>query len=283
MMLTGLADVLRQAGLNVVELDGWKTRGHGQMVDVRGVTCHHTASGRGTGKTLGLSTIRDGRPGLPGPLAHLYLNREGTFYVVAAGLCYHAGVSRETGQTNSHRIGIEALAAGDGWSQDWPVVQVGAYQLGCRALADHYGFSVSQVLGHKETCAPAGRKIDPTLDMDGFRDGVRNATTQEDDVNLDDKINYTDSAEKRLKRGSDSVEFVLQWPPAVRLHRDETARGFAAVTAQLAAQNATIAALVAALADGGGLTAAQAQEAARIGAENALDAFGRALGDRLEQ
>lgn len=169
MMLTDLAKVLRAGGLKVVERPGWQTRGHGEMDDILGVTCHHTASGRGTGTTLGLSTVENGRPGLDGPLAHLYLNREGTFYVVAAGLCYHAGESLKPEYLNRHRIGIEALAAGDGWSQDWPVVQVNAYARGTAVLADRYRFPVTEILGHKETCKPKGRKIDPTLSMPGLR------------------------------------------------------------------------------------------------------------------
>jgi hypothetical protein len=180
MMLTDLAAVLRAAGLDVVEQAGWKTRGHGPMTDVQGVTCHHTASGRGTGTTLGLNTVQEGRPGLDGPLAQLYLNRAGTFYVVAAGLCYHAGISAQNDQTNSHRIGIEALAAGDGWSHDWPPVQLAAYAIGCHALATHYRFSVKEVLGHKETASdhqgdgrPSGRKTDPSFDMDVFRGMVK--------------------------------------------------------------------------------------------------------------
>jgi hypothetical protein len=178
MMLTDLADALRRYDLHVVERPGWKTRGHGPMVDVKGVTCHHTASGRHTGPTLGLSTVQDGRglnlpkgdpSRLDGPLSHLYLNRAGTFYVVAAGLCWHAGVSLKPAYTNSHRIGIEALAAGDGWSQDWPKVQMDAYARGCAALAAHYRFPVSEIRGHKETAAPLGRKVDPSFNMSDFR------------------------------------------------------------------------------------------------------------------
>ena len=39
---TWLADVLRAEGCKVVEVDGWKTRGHGAMSGVRGVMIHHT-------------------------------------------------------------------------------------------------------------------------------------------------------------------------------------------------------------------------------------------------
>lgn len=190
MMLTGLAGVLRDAGLTVVEVDGWKTRGHGAMTNVHGVTCHHNAGGRTTNPVAGLRTIVEGRSDLPGPLAHLYLARNGVVYVVAAGLCYHAGVSRDNDYTNAHRIGIEAQAAGDGWSEDWPDVQMDAYALVCKTLADHYDFGVSQVKGHKETCAPVGRKSDPDFNMSDFRDQVKEANvfTDSDKKWLESKI-----------------------------------------------------------------------------------------------
>jgi len=229
MMLTGLADALRSGGLSVKELEGWKTRGHGPMTDVLGVTCHHTASGRGTGVTLGLSTVQHGRtdPPLAGPLAHLYLNREGVFYIVAAGLCYHAGESSSPRFTNEHRIGIEALAAGDGWSGDWPAAQMTAYARGCRVLAEHYGFGVSEVRGHKETCAPPGRKTDPSFSMPDFRRRVGavtlHATTvpKEPDMQLSDPVELGDAAARAMSAAPGAVphqsgqavdvEFLLLW------------------------------------------------------------------------
>lgn len=170
MMLTQLADVLRAAGLVVIEEPGWKQRGHGAMVDVLGVTCHHTANGGAKGVEPSRTVVRDGRPGLKGPLAQLLLRKDGVYRVIAAGLCYHAGVSKAPQYGNAHRIGIEAEAKGvPGTVGDWPTVQMNAYHRGCKALMAHYGFSVSQVLGHKETCAPPGRKSDPDFDMNRFR------------------------------------------------------------------------------------------------------------------
>ena len=90
-MLTDLADVLRGAGLTVVERPGWRTRGHGQMSGVRCVVLHHTA-GPATGEAPSLGVVENGRPDLPGPLAQLVLGRSGTWYVVAAGLCHHTGL-----------------------------------------------------------------------------------------------------------------------------------------------------------------------------------------------
>lgn len=236
-MLTDLAAVLRGAGCNVLELDGWKTRGHGPMTSVDGVTCHHTASGRGTGATLGLSTIRDGRQDLPGPLAQLYLNRAGTYYVVAAGLCYHAGVSQRPTYTNGRRIGIEALAAGDGWAQDWPPAQMFAYVRGCRALAEHYRFPISEVLGHKETCSPEGRKTDPSFDMRGFREGVATVNLRKDadmtpEELLKTDVELTPQAKELLGGKTSTVRELLQWPPAVRAARNEIAAARAEQTSQ---------------------------------------------------
>ena len=85
-----LAQVLRDAGLNVVEVPGWQTRGHGEMGNLLGVMCHHTAGSR-NGDAPSLNVVRDGRPDVSGPLAQLVLARSGTYHVVAAGKCWHAG------------------------------------------------------------------------------------------------------------------------------------------------------------------------------------------------
>jgi hypothetical protein len=165
MYLTDLADTLRGAGLQVVEHDGWKTRGHGPLTDVRTLVAHHTA-GPKTGELPSLGTVRDGRPGLDGPLSQLMLSRSGVWHVIAAGKCWHAGVVRDASFGNSYSLGIEAEASG---VDPWPAVQYAAYVDGVRALANHYGVPYARVLGHKEVCYPAGRKTDPNFDMGDFR------------------------------------------------------------------------------------------------------------------
>lgn len=182
MYLTDLATVVRRAGLTIVEQPGWQTRGHGGLADVRAVICHHTA-GPATGNAPSLGTVQNGRPDLPGPLAQLFLARDGTVFIVAAGLCYHAGAVKSSNWDNAHAIGIEAEATG---TSSWPASQVAAYATLCRALVDAYG---AEVLGHKEVCSPTGRKIDPNFDMAAFRVMVARAGTSEgDDVQLDDKV-----------------------------------------------------------------------------------------------
>jgi hypothetical protein len=171
--ITWLADTLRDAGCNVTELAGWETNGRpGNFGPVEGVLCHHTAGPR-TGNAPSLSTVVDGRPDLPGPLSHLHLARDGTFTVIAAGRCSHAGMGQWQGITtgNSGFIGIEAENAGDG-TDPWPDVQMEAYARGVAAILDYIGADVVMCAGHKEYALPPGRKIDPSFDMDDFRTKV---------------------------------------------------------------------------------------------------------------
>ncbi len=171
MMLTDLDRTLRDAGLSVVELNGWKTRGRpGGMEGVKTITCHHTANGGASGNSPSLTVVRDGRPGLPGPLSQVFLARDGTWYVVAAGKSNHAGESQENRFTNPWAVGIEAEAVGvPGTAGDWPDVQMRSYARGVAALIKRYGLNAADVRGHKETCAPVGRKSDPSFDMSSFR------------------------------------------------------------------------------------------------------------------
>lgn len=159
-MLTGLARVARTTGYPVVEVEGWEKRGHGEMSTIKSIMVHHTA-GAANGDYPSLRVVRDGHGSLAGPLAQLGLGRSGTIYIVAAGLCYHAGAVGRDAWKNSHSIGIEAENTGTG--QEWPAAQLDAYVKLCKALIDEFGFTSSAVIGHKEAAVPAGRKIDPNF------------------------------------------------------------------------------------------------------------------------
>jgi len=172
-MLTDLADILRNAGLTVVEVAGWKTRGHGVMASVKGILIHHTA-GPATGEYPSLNVVRDGRPDLSGPLSQLGLGRSGTWYVIAAGRAYHAGSTIDDSIFgNSNAIGIEAEGTGSPSTNTghayWPEVQYQSYIKGVKALQAAYGIPTARVLGHKEAAVPAGRKPDPNFSMTEFR------------------------------------------------------------------------------------------------------------------
>lgn len=160
MYLTDLADVLRRAGLHVVEQPGWRTRGRGPMSAVQSIMAHHTA-GPSTGNLPSLNVLINGTSTTPGPLSHLGLARDGTFHVIAAGRCNHAGVVSHPRYENPRSIGIEAENTGLA-SDPWPAVQYDAYTRGAAALAAHHQVPVAHVIGHREAARPAGRKIDPT-------------------------------------------------------------------------------------------------------------------------
>lgn len=159
--LTNLAKVARGAGLNVVEVSGWQTRGHGAQPTVEGVVCHHTA-GRDD-----LRVVVSGRSDLKGPLSHFWLKHDGTVYVVAAGRCWHNAPSTSVHHANSTSIGIEAENDG---RTPWPRVQLDAYVRLCAALCLAYGLPAARVKGHKEV---NDGKPDPhTIKMNVFRDEV---------------------------------------------------------------------------------------------------------------
>jgi peptidoglycan hydrolase-like protein with peptidoglycan-binding domain len=165
--LTWLPDVLLGAGLKVALVPGWQSRGRREMGSVQGVLCHHTA-GPTAGNMPTLTTLIEGRSDLAGPLAQLGLGRDGTYYVVAAGLCNHAGPGAWKGITegNVHLIGIEAENTGLPGDK-WPDVQLDAYRRGVAAILRHVGQGADSCVGHKEW-AP-NRKTDPTFPMDEFR------------------------------------------------------------------------------------------------------------------
>lgn len=174
--LTWLPGVLRDAGLEVLEHDGWQTRGHGDIGKVHGVLCHHTC-GPLHGDLPDIGVLVDGRPDLGGPLCNLGLGRSGKVYMIAAGKGWHAGAGAWQGVTdgNSHFIGIEAENTGETTgprAEAWPDIQMQAYMRVCAAIIGHIGGGVAMVAGHKEYALPKGRKDDPSFDMVMFRAGV---------------------------------------------------------------------------------------------------------------
>lgn len=171
--LTWLPAVLETAGLKVALVTGWETRGRSEMGQVLGVMCHHTAGPRDR-NLPSLLTLVEGRGDIPGPLAQLGLGRDGTYYVIAAGRCNHAGPGSWRGLTrgNSNFIGIEAENTGRANDLPWPEVQMDAYRRGVAAILAHVGRTADACVGHKEYALPPGRKPDPSFDMAAFRASV---------------------------------------------------------------------------------------------------------------
>lgn len=159
-----LPDVLRGAGLTVVEHPGWQDRGKALRA-IKGVVWHHTASGPGWSDDDVAALLIRGRSDLPGPLCQLGLRRSGVYDVIAAGRGNHNGY----GEWGNDSIGIEAY--NDGLGEPWPDVQLDAYDRGTAAILRHLGLAATQVKGHKET--DPGRKVDPrNVDMYAARERV---------------------------------------------------------------------------------------------------------------
>jgi peptidoglycan hydrolase-like protein with peptidoglycan-binding domain len=179
--LTWLPEVLKNAGLKIALEDGWENRGRGDVGEIMGVICHHTAGpGPERGIMPSLNTLKFGRKasagqkGLPGPLAQLGLARDGTFFIIAAGRAIHAGAGKFKGVTtgNSSFIGIEAENTGKPTDSPWPDVQLDAYQRGVAAILKHLGRDATFCCGHREYALPPHRKVDPSLNMNEFRVAV---------------------------------------------------------------------------------------------------------------
>jgi hypothetical protein len=179
---TWMPDALRHKGLDVKELKGWKDRGRPGTFEPRGVVFHHTASGRQTGALPSLTTCRDGRPDLNGPLCNILVGRDGSVVVVAAGRANHAGeggpfrnIPKDSG--NAYLIGVEVEH--NGKKELWTPELLEVCDRVFAALLIGLRRRSVWLIGHKEW-APH-RKIDPATVGRGLptMDEVRNRATAE--------------------------------------------------------------------------------------------------------
>ena len=182
MKLSNLGNELRAAGLTVVETAGWQNRGYnGQdLVSIDGVLWHHTATNRNAFVNANAPTLNmcvNGRSDLAGPLCHIVLGRDGTVYLVAAGLANHAGRGSAAGiprdEGNWRLIGIEMESSGVApwdWTDDQ--IRVAPY-LGAaleRAQLMDQPEDLRVQIGHLEYSSEG--KIDPA-GWPGGMDGLR--------------------------------------------------------------------------------------------------------------
>ncbi|MFJ3537066.1 N-acetylmuramoyl-L-alanine amidase [Streptomyces sp. NPDC090109] len=165
---------LRAEGCTVVEHSGWRTHTRTSSGrpwgPVHGVVIHHTVS-KGTDATVRI--CRDGYVGLPGPLCHGVIAKDGTIHLVGYGRTNHAGggdpdvlaaVTDEsygtrppapnvgnTDGTDGNRAfyGFECENLGDG-VDPWPAAQLDAIERAGAALCRAHGWSSKSVIGHLE-------------------------------------------------------------------------------------------------------------------------------------
>jgi hypothetical protein len=177
---TGIADRLRAWGLDVWEVDGWRSRG-GSTFRPRGSVDHHTA-GPASGNAPSLGICTNGRSGLPGPLCNVLVGRNLACYVIAAGTANHAGAGGWSGLSgNSSVYGVERENVGT-QAEPWTPEQTIHAARVHAALADGR-WDADKVCLHKEW-AP-GRKVDPhSIDGGSFRALVHRAMKEGPDMPL---------------------------------------------------------------------------------------------------
>lgn len=166
--LTDLADVLRAAGVAVVEQDGWQTRARSSGGYASGrpwcVMWHHTASSATADPASDAAYMSYNADAAP--VANLLVARDGAVWVLAAGATNTNGkgnartFTRGTvpaDQMNTYAIGMEIQNTGVG--QTYPAAQVDAAFTASLAMCAAYGLDPADVDLHA-TYAP-DRKIDP--------------------------------------------------------------------------------------------------------------------------
>lgn len=166
-----LAQVLRGAGLNVREYDGWQARGR-DFADLTAVVWHHDASPPGDSPGVPAFLIRQMAAGRPS--AQLWVDRAGGWHVLAAGVTFHAGAVRSGMPGNDRSLGVETDHT---TGEPWPPAQLDGLRRGTAAILVRLGVGPANLHFHKSICAPPGRKSDP----DGLDLAAERRALQEDD------------------------------------------------------------------------------------------------------
>jgi len=164
---SALVAALKKEGVRVVEVSGWRThnRNHvGPWGPVHGVMIHHTVT---SGSARTVEICRTGYPGLPGPLCHGVITKDGRVHLVGHGRANHAGLgdgdvlraaideqemppdNEANTDGNRHFYGFECENLGDG-EDPWPAAQLDAIERVAAALCRHHGWKAESVIGHLE-------------------------------------------------------------------------------------------------------------------------------------
>ena len=175
---------LEGEGLVVVEVGDWRDHnrnGKGPWGPMHGVMIHHTVT-KGSARTVDI--CRKGYAGLPGPLCHGVITKDGRVHLVGYGRANHAGLGdpdvlraviaeralptddEAATDGNRHFYGFECENLGDG-DDPWPAAQLEAIEKAAAAVCRYHGWNERSVIGHAEW-QPG--KVDPRgFSMGGMR------------------------------------------------------------------------------------------------------------------
>jgi hypothetical protein len=299
--------LFRDEGLTVVEVGDWRhhNRNHvGAWGPVHGVMIHHTVT---SGSARTVQICRDGYSGLPGPLCHGVITKDGRVHLVGYGRTNHAGSgdgdvlraviaeralpadNEATTDGNRHFYGFECENLGDG-KDPWPQAQLDAIEKVSAAICRYHGWGAGSVIGHLEW-QPG--KVDPRgFSMQTMRGRI--AARLDGNQSEEDTVALTDSEIERIVDGvyeavcfrdgrikAPNPQAKNRFWMASSYWRDTyiSVRRIETAVNELLAQGAARDAVLARLAEGGGLDAAEIQAAAEAGAQAALDRLGDALRD----
>lgn len=171
MITRSLIDRFHAAGLTVVELAGWESRGEGGSFNIQGILLHHDGMG------LHNDNVPNYMSGNGVNGAQLWIKYTGEIYILAAGLKWHAGVggpwnSIPQDNGNAHLVGIETDHTDN---QPWYPEQLHTINVAGQCIVQEYGIDVPNwCCGHKEYTGPQsdcpGRKNDPeSFDLNAWR------------------------------------------------------------------------------------------------------------------
>ncbi|MGX1223129.1 N-acetylmuramoyl-L-alanine amidase [Streptomyces ambofaciens] len=165
MSASAFLKALEAEGLEVVQEGDWRNHNRnskGPWGPVHGVMMHHTVT-RGTAATVRI--VKNGYSGLPGPLCHGMIAKDGRVHLVGYGRANHAGLgdpdvlaaviaeralpgdNEASVDGNRHFYGFECENEGDG-DDPWPAAQIEAIVRAAAALCRHHGWNARSVLRH---------------------------------------------------------------------------------------------------------------------------------------
>ncbi|GHH87794.1 N-acetylmuramoyl-L-alanine amidase [Streptomyces capitiformicae] len=165
MTAAAFTQALLDEGVHVVEVGDWEThnRNHmGPWGPTHGVMIHHTVT---SGSERTVEICRKGYSGLPGPLCHGVITKDGKVHLVGWGRANHAGLgdpdvltavraesalptdNEATTDGNRHFYGFECENLGDG-RDPWPDEQLAAIEKVSAAICRVHSWSAARVIRH---------------------------------------------------------------------------------------------------------------------------------------